>query len=78
MSSCYTCKYLKKRPGRGSYFIFHCKAWDLTCQQILPQSIVIQSIGKKCPFFKKMMLLNNKKNIPSPPDNSADDLDIII
>jgi hypothetical protein len=62
-SNCYQCIYLSKRPGAGNYFIFKCSYWGIMSQQVLPQSAVINSIGKRCEFFvKKKDSASSEKN----------------
>ncbi len=67
-TNCFNCIYLSKRPGIRNYFIYKCSYWGLTTQKILPQSVIINSIGKRCPFFKQKKFgkvnrkLNNKNN----------------
>ena len=76
--SCNTCKYLSKRPGAGNYFIYKCSYWGLVTQKALPQSIVINSIGKPCPFHILKTFSDIKENKNSKSDNNASGLDIII
>jgi hypothetical protein len=77
-STCITCKYFSKRPGSGSYFINKCSYWGIVSQNILPQSIVISSIGKRCPFFKQKILKKNKIETDVKKNNSDNNFDIII
>lgn len=78
-TSCYNCLYLSKRPGVGNYFIFKCSYWGIISQKILPQSVVIESIGKKCPFFtSKKKNINNKKSNKKDIDDKDDDFDITV
>jgi len=79
--NCYNCRFFYRRPGVKNYFIYKCSYWGIVSKNILPQIVVMQSIGKKCPFFK--MKNNNKKdNKKNNDDNKInkddDDLDIII
>ena len=74
-TNCFNCAYLSKRPGVGNYFIFKCSYWGLTTQKVLPQSVIISSIGKRCPFFKQKKTINNNKNSIK---NNNNGLDIIV
>jgi hypothetical protein len=71
--NCYNCEYFSKRPGVGNYFIYKCAYWGLTTQNIIPQSVVISSIGKKCPFFKEKGKKSIKKIEEKPEKNNPDD-----
>jgi hypothetical protein len=73
-SSCYLCIHLSKRPGKGNYFIYTCNHWGIICQNVLPQSVVISSIGKKCDFFIKKSLSKNiiKTENKKPKDTNID------
>jgi hypothetical protein len=78
VNNCLNCEYLSKRPGgSGGYFIFKCSYWGLVSQNILPQTVVFSSIGKKCPFYKKKELKNNKK-INDEKESNSGDLDITV
>jgi hypothetical protein len=77
LTTCYNCEYLSKRPGTGNYFIYKCSYWGLVTQNIIPSSVVFNSIGKKCPFFLQKMKINKKKNNDTPKDDK-DGLDIVI
>ena len=70
--NCYHCTFFYKRPGIGNYFIYKCKYWGLESKGILPQSIVISSIGKKCPFFVRKK--NDKKSEEMNKDNDGFDI----
>ena len=76
-TNCLNCYYLYKRAGVGNYFIYKCNYWGIISQRILPQSVVISAIGKKCPFFRKL----ESKNVPNKKKGSNkknNGLDIII
>jgi len=75
--NCYNCYYLSKRPGAGNYFIYKCSYWGIVTKRILPQSTVISSIGKRCPFFI-MIEKNKNKNKKIKKKNNNDELDITI
>jgi hypothetical protein len=75
-SGCNFCEYLSKRPGAGSYFIYKCAYWGLMTQRVLPQSVVISSIGKRCPFFKERTTPNKKND--NKNGSGHDGLDIVI
>ena len=75
-TNCLNCVYLSKRAGIRNYFIFKCSYWGLTTQKILPQSIIISTIGKRCPFFKQKKQVKTKKNSFKKNKNSG--LDIIV
>jgi hypothetical protein len=74
--NCLHCNYLSRKLGRGNYFIYKCNYWGLVTQKVLPQSVVISSIGKRCPFYREKVKMNkNKKN----EDNGNDGgLDVIV
>ena len=80
--NCYNCMYFSKRPGVRNYFIYKCSYWGIISQKVLPQSVIISSIGKRCPFFKKKINKKQfiKKDNKKIDDNNFndDDLDIII
>lgn len=61
--NCFNCTYFSKSPGIRNYFIFICHYWGLRSINKLPQLIVFESIGKKCPFFKEGTKKNNIKQI---------------
>lgn len=73
--SCLKCEYLSKRPGIGAYFIWICNYWGLISKKILPQSIVKESIGRECPFFKEKII---KKKDSHSIDNNDDNINIIV
>jgi hypothetical protein len=75
LSNCNTCDYLSKRPGTGNYFIYKCSYWGLLTQRVLPQSVVISSIGKRCPFHKEKASLKSKKK---NAEKNNDGLDITV
>ena len=75
-TNCLNCAYLSKRAGVRNYFIFKCSYWGLTTQKILPQSVIINSIGKRCPFFKPKKSTKTKKNSIQNNNNNSK-LDII-
>ena len=75
-TNCYHCIYFHKRPGVGNYFIYKCIYWGITTQKILPQSVVISSIGEKCPFFKKKE--QQKSNDNTKNKKNGDGFDIIV
>ena len=73
-TNCLNCAYLSKRVGIGNYFIFNCYYWGLTTQKILPQSVVISSIGKRCPFFKQKKVKKSNRNINNNNKNKGFDI----
>ena len=81
-TNCYSCTYLSKRSGAGNYFIFTCKYWGIITKKILPQQAVIESIGKKCPFYNiiKRSIINKAVNKDNQNNNKKDKngLDILI
>jgi hypothetical protein len=77
-TNCNFCEYLSKRAGTGNYFIYICKHWGITSQGILPQSVIINTIGKKCPFFKKNNNIKKTKEKTNISEKKDDNLDIII
>ena len=60
-TNCFNCIYLSKRPGVGNYFIYKCSFWGIISQNILPHSVVINSIGEKCDFFKEREIKSSKE-----------------
>lgn len=74
-TNCLNCIYLSKRAGVRNYFIFRCSYWGLTTQKILPQTVVINSIGHRCPFFKQKKIVRSDKNSVKKNNNG---LDIIV
>jgi len=77
--SCYNCKYLTKRAGVGNYFIFKCSYWGLVTQRVLPQSVIIRSIGKSCPFFEQKEGKKDTKDNPNgnnSPNSSNFDITV--
>ncbi len=78
-TNCLNCIYLYKRPGAGNYFIYKCNYWGLETKNIIPQSVIINSIGKKCPFYIKKEINKNKKKEDNPDKEKNDnDSGIII
>ncbi len=75
-TNCLNCIYLSKRAGTGNYFIFKCSYWGLTTQKILPQSVIISSIGKKCPFFKQKKIKRSDED--TNDDNKNKGFDVIV
>jgi hypothetical protein len=75
-TNCNYCEYLSKRPGSGNYFIYKCSYWGIVSQQILPQTAILNSIGKKCPFFKVKNKIKKDTEKNNKPDNN-NNLDII-
>jgi hypothetical protein len=78
--SCIHCQFLSKRPGAGPFFIYKCGYWGLVTKQVLPMTVVIQSIGKRCPFFiaRKSVI---EKEVDKKKETGGDDdgdLDITI
>jgi hypothetical protein len=78
VSGCNNCEYLSKRPGIGNYFIYKCSYWGLITQRVLPQSVIISSIGKRCPFFKQKIINSATKKDQKSSDSSKDGLDLIV
>lgn len=79
--NCNNCEYLSKRAGVGPYFIYKCSYWGLVCERVLPQSVVMSSIGKPCPFFKEKTRRQHSTDDKDKNDNNGNDdnkLDIII
>jgi len=77
LGSCYNCQYLSKKPGVKNYFVYKCEYWGLVCQGVLPQSVVISSIGKKCPFFKEK-LTKPKNSATNKNENNNSNLNIVV
>ena len=73
-TNCNQCEYLSKRPGSGNYYIYKCSYWGIVSQQILPQTVIFNSIGKKCPFFKQKTKINKttEKNGKKTLDDNLD------
>lgn len=66
MGMCYKCKFLSKILSGKSSIIYKCSAWRLKTVSIVPEKVVLQSIGEeKCPLFKE----NDKRFIDT---NSAE------
>ena len=74
---CFNCYYLSKKPGTKASFIFECKYWGLITERVLPQSVIINSIGKKCPFFKEI-IKEVKTQKKEKKTNQNENLDITI
>jgi len=72
--NCNKCIFFSKKPGIKNYFIFICKYWGLESINKLPNLIIFESIGKKCPFFKEKINQNKSKD----HDKNSDGLNIII
>ncbi|HOV13110.1 MAG TPA: hypothetical protein PK771_02405 [Spirochaetota bacterium] len=78
-TGCNSCEYLSKRAGVGNYFVYKCSYWGLVTEKILPQSVVISSLGKPCPFYKEKVKKTKINNDSNKKDNGGDNiLDIII
>lgn len=73
-TNCLNCEYLSKQAGARNYFIFKCSYWGLITQKVLPQTAVISSIGKRCPFFKQKKYKKNIKNLNDEKKNNGFDI----
>ncbi len=73
--SCYSCIYFSKKPGLKNYFIYICSYWGLKSINKLPQIVIYESIGKKCPFFTQNKSSDTKRTEKKGKD---DNLNIII